>query len=245
MLSRTIKVNVDRRCGKLETIAIGAGSAARIIVRGVPLSNAELKMKVLFDGDTIAFEYDAEIDAEDMAWVFMIPEGELQYERMGFYELEECDTSYRHIGRGDFIVRPSLHGSAVVPPSPGGEPRRVVISVNGKKPDENGNVTLKIEGVEEIPPTFTGETMRNTVNQLIRKLSSPVLLSFFALTSLGAGISVETKVKEDVENTERVVSPAWYQMRLYDCGTALWAIAEKEKWFADRGDRKKVGELYA
>ena len=206
MLSRTIKVNVDRRRGKLETIAIGAGSAARIIVRGVPLSNAELKMKVLFDGDTIAHEYDAEIDSEDIAWVFMIPEGELQYERKGFYELEECDTSYRHIGRGDFIVRPSLHGSAVVPPSPGGEPRRMVVSVNGKTPDENGNVTLKIEGVEEIPPTFTDKTVWNTVNQLIRKLSAPVLLACLALTSLGAGISVEKKVKEDVEKTERVVT---------------------------------------
>ena len=44
---------------------------------------------------------------------------------------------------------------------------------------------------------------------------------------------------------DRVVSPAWYQMRLYDGGTALWAIAEKAKWFAERGDRKKVEELYA
>ena len=43
---------------------------------------------------------------------------------------------------------------------------------------------------------------------------------------------------------ERVNSPTWYQMRLYDGGTALWAIAEKAKWFAERGDREKVDELY-
>lgn len=41
-----------------------------------------------------------------------------------------------------------------------------------------------------------------------------------------------------------VKSPEWYDLRLYDGGTGLWAIATKAKWYAERGNRKKVEELY-
>ena len=33
-------------------------------------------------------------------------------------------------------------------------------------------------------------------------------------------------------------------MRLYDGGTAMWAIATKAKWYAEHGDEAKVSELY-
>ena len=156
MLSRTITVDLDRRRGVLEPIAIGAGSAARIVVKGVPLSNAELHMKVLFDGENVALEYNAEIDAEEIAWVFLIPEGELAEAKKGIYELEEVDSGARHIGRGHFHVRPSLHDSAVVPPSPGGEARTMVVTVNGKTPDENGNINVEELAQMASPARHTG-----------------------------------------------------------------------------------------
>lgn len=41
-----------------------------------------------------------------------------------------------------------------------------------------------------------------------------------------------------------VKPPEWYDLRLYDGGTGLWAIATKAKWYAEHGNRKKVEELY-
>lgn len=68
------------------------------------------------------------------------------------------------------------------PPVPryprGVRPRKAVITVNGKAPDENGNVIVgdirrdDFSGVSEIPPEFTDEDVRAHHNELLARLVS-------------------------------------------------------------------------
>lgn len=43
--------------------------------------------------------------------------------------------------------------------------------------------------------------------------------------------------------SSRVDTLYWYDWKLYDVGTALWAIASKAKWYAEKGDTAKVNAL--
>lgn len=44
--------------------------------------------------------------------------------------------------------------------------------------------------------------------------------------------------------SSRIENLYWYDWKLYDVGTALWAIAEKAKWYAEIGNTEKVQKLY-
>lgn len=48
----------------------------------------------------------------------------------------------------------------------------------------------------------------------------------------------------EVAESSRIKNLYWYDWKLYDVGTTLWAIAEKAKWYAEIGNTQKVQELY-
>ena len=56
---------------------------------------------------------------------------------------------------------------------------------------------------------------------------------------------VPVSVARAAKEANRIDAPQWYDIRLYDGGTGLWAIAMKAKWHAEHGDHEKVDQLYA
>ena len=75
---------------------------------------------------------------------------------------------------------------------------------------------------------------------------SDIVLIVEAMEALAKAVraDVPQSVAKVVQEAKRIETPEWYDIRLYDGGTGLWAVATKAKWYAERGDRKKVDELY-
>jgi len=73
--------------------------------------------------------------------------------------------------------------------------------------------------------------------------ASTVVSAMIAVAEAVRSLPPESRTPE-ARAAVQVKSPEWYALRLYDGGTALWAIATKAKWYAEHGDTEKVAELY-
>ena len=56
-------------------------------------------------------------------------------------------------------------------------------------------------------------------------------------------ISTVAPSLREASESSRIENLYWYDWKLYDVGTALWAIASKAKWYAEKGDTAKVNAL--
>lgn len=72
-----------------------------------------------------------------------------------------------------------------------------------------------------------------------------VIVSVMEAMARAVRADVPVSIARAAKESKRIDTPAWYDIRLYDGGTGLWAIATKAKWYAEHGDREKVDQLYA
>lgn len=153
MYGRQITTSVQLQAGnpeiQLTSLYVGANSAAMADIVGVPTGATDVKVVVVKPGSTIPWEYNCK--RVGGVWRVAFTNETFQTLGDGIYEVHFKMPTYYFSSRGKLKVGETLMQGIVpqIDPSDPEAGRYVVLTVNGKKPDGNGNVEIDIAGAIE------------------------------------------------------------------------------------------------
>lgn len=142
MFGRKIGIKPENPEFQLAPVVIGAGSALRLsITDEIEAVFGEVKFVVSMEGEA-PVEFIASVEETDHRFELSIPSGVFNKPGNGIYEIiiPHSEEYVYFSNKGMFKVIPCTMEGAT--PTPEGV-KRYVLSVNGIKPDETGNVTLE------------------------------------------------------------------------------------------------------